>query len=194
MYSAYFPSMPNYAYGSMALPMMGLMTGVNPFNQFGIQTQFCNDATFIDTRIQQCCNTVSADDLMMRMEAQCNAVDYLQKRINEADALHNVGVMTTKEVRDDILDKQTDGLYEDALKTMNSYGISMEEAQRNICQYFGGTLYADNKPIASEAPKKRYTIYDLDRFIFPEDPIRDWVERKVTEINKKYSWVDQLDI
>lgn len=138
MYSAYFPNVPNYAYCPVALPMIGLMTGANPYSYFGVQTQFCNDATFIDTRIQQCCNTVSADDLMMRMEAQCNAVS------------------------------------------------------RNY------TLYADNKPIdsfyTSEMSKKRYTIYDLDRFIFPEDPIRDWVERKVAEINKKYAWVDQLYI
>lgn len=172
MYSAYFPSMPNYAYYPMALPMMGPMTGVNPFNQFGIQIQFCNDATFIDTRIQQCCNTVSADDLIMRMEAQCNAADYLQKRFNEADVLHNIGVMTAQAKREYLFDKYV---------TSRNY-----------------TLYADNKPIdsfyTSEASKKRYTIYDLDRFIFPEDPIRDWVERKVAEINKKYAWVDKLDI
>lgn len=172
MYSAYFPSVPNYAYCPMALPMMGLMTGANPYSYFGVQTQFCNDTTFIDTRIQQCCNTVSADDLMMRMEAQCNAVDYLQKRINEANTLHNVGVMTTQEEREHLFDKYV---------TSRNY-----------------TLYADNKPIdsfyTSEAPEKRYTIYDLDRFIFPEDPIRDWVERKVAEINKKYAWVDQLYI
>lgn len=48
--------------------------------------------------------------------------------------------------------------------------------------------------MTGENPKKQYTIYDLDRFIFPEDPIRDWVERKVAEINKKYAWIDQLDI
>lgn len=172
MHSAYFPSIPNYAYCPMALPMMGLMTGANPYSYFDIQTQFCNDATFIDTRIQQCCNTVSADDLIMRMEAQCNAVDYLQKRINEADALRNVGVMTTQEAREYLFDKYV---------TSRNY-----------------TLYADNKPIdsfySSETLKKRYTIYDLDKFIFPEDPIRDWVKRKVAEINKKYAWVDKLDI
>ena len=165
MYSAYFPSMPNYAYCPMALPMMGLMTGANPYSYFGVQTRFCNNATFIDTRIQQCCNTVSADDLIMRMEAQCNAADYLQKRFNEADVLH----------------KQRESTFFDKYVTSRNY-----------------TLYADNKPIdsfyTSEASKKRYTIYDLDRFIFPEDPIRDWVERKVAEINKKYAWVDKLDI
>lgn len=168
MYMSY-PYTLHYGCDSIALSMLEMK---NLYTTFNIQTQFCNDATFIDTRIKQCCNAVSADDLIMRMEAKCNAADDLQKRINEADALHNIGVMTTQEEREYLFDKYV---------TSRNY-----------------TLYADNKPIdsfyTSEAPKKRYTVYDLDRFIFPEDPIRDWVERKVAEINKKYSWVDQLDI
>lgn len=178
-----YPYTLHYGCNSVSLSMLEMKNLCTTFN---IQTQFCNDVTFIDTRIQQCCNTVSADDLMMwmeaqcnaaddlmmRMEAQCNAVDYLQKRINEDDALRNVSAMTTQEEREYLFDKYV---------TSRNY-----------------TLYADNKPIdsfyTSEEFKKHYTIYDLDRFIFPEDPIRDWVERKVAEINKKYSWVDQLDI
>ena len=41
-------------------------------------------------------------------------------------------------------------------------------------------------------PKKKLTIYDLDRLIFPFDPIRDWVEKKVKRINKKYAWAEEL--
>lgn len=40
--------------------------------------------------------------------------------------------------------------------------------------------------------KPRLTIYDLDRLIFPEDPIRDWVTKRVAEIEKKFAWADQL--
>lgn len=43
-----------------------------------------------------------------------------------------------------------------------------------------------------EKPKQRLTIYDLDRLIFPEDPIRDWVEKKTKEIDKKFAWADEL--
>lgn len=164
-----YPYTLHYGCNSVSLSMLEMKNLCTTFN---IQTQFCNDVTFIDTRIQQCCNTVSADDLMMRMKAQCNAVDYLQKRINEADKLHSIGIITTKEERDYLSSK---------------YVTS-----------FDSVLYADNKPIASlgslQKSKKHYTIYDLDRFIFPEDPIRDWVEKRVAEINKKYAWIDQLDI
>lgn len=41
-------------------------------------------------------------------------------------------------------------------------------------------------------PKKKLTIYDLDRLIFPFDPIRDWVEKEVKRINEKYSWAEAL--
>lgn len=41
-------------------------------------------------------------------------------------------------------------------------------------------------------PKKKLTIYDLDRLIFPFDPIRDWVEKEVKRINKKYAWAEEL--
>lgn len=40
--------------------------------------------------------------------------------------------------------------------------------------------------------KPHLTIYDLDRLIFPEDPIRDWVTKQVAEIEKKFAWADQL--
>lgn len=46
--------------------------------------------------------------------------------------------------------------------------------------------------IHSLAPKKKLTLYDLQRLIFPEDPIRDWVERKTREIEERYKWVDKL--
>ena len=40
--------------------------------------------------------------------------------------------------------------------------------------------------------KKKLTIYDLDQLIFPFDPIRDWVEKKVKRINEKYAWAEAL--
>lgn len=41
-------------------------------------------------------------------------------------------------------------------------------------------------------PKKKLTIYDLNQLIFPFDPIRDWVEKEVKRINKKYAWAEEL--
>lgn len=64
------------------------------------------------------------------------------------------------------------------------------------------TYYADNIPVASlnedeitiihDQPKNKLTIYDLNRLIFPFDPIRDWVEKKTKEINEKYAWTNSL--
>lgn len=64
------------------------------------------------------------------------------------------------------------------------------------------TYYADNIPVVSlnedeivivhDQPKNKLTIYDLNRLIFPFDPIRDWVEKKTKEINEKYAWADSL--
>lgn len=41
-------------------------------------------------------------------------------------------------------------------------------------------------------PKKKITIKELDRLIFPIDPIRDWVESEVERISKKYAWLNEV--
>lgn len=60
--------------------------------------------------------------------------------------------------------------------------------------------YADNIPyyglnedlVIEEPKKKKLTIYDLARLIFPDDPIRDYVEKKVAEIEERYRWIDEF--
>lgn len=61
------------------------------------------------------------------------------------------------------------------------------------------TLYcADNVPyfglnedcVVETPKKKKLTIYDLARLIFPDDPIRDYVKKKVAEIEERYRWID----
>lgn len=44
-------------------------------------------------------------------------------------------------------------------------------------------------------PKKTVirNVYDLDRIIFPNDPIRDWVEKKEKEIEERFKWVDEVE-
>lgn len=36
-------------------------------------------------------------------------------------------------------------------------------------------------------------IFDLDRFVFPENPIREWSERTAKEIEEKFKWVDEVE-
>lgn len=77
--------------------------------------------------------------------------------------------------------------------SISSYDF--DDAARNIAESTVA-LYADNKPLyfKETSKKKRYTIYDLDRLIFPEDPIRDWTEKRVAEIEKKFEkWDDILE-
>lgn len=60
--------------------------------------------------------------------------------------------------------------------------------------------YADNIPyyglnedlVIEEPKKKKLTIYDLARLVFPDDPIRDYVEKKVAEIEERYRWIDEF--
>lgn len=174
MVMGYNPCNMNYPYtlyygcNSVSLSMLNLMN----------QANFCNALSrSIDANVQQCHNSVASQNLKTQMEAQTQQVLDFSKNIDNCPAtainmMYRIGVISMKEERDYLSSK---------------YVTS-----------FDSTFYADNKPIASldslQKPKKHYTIYDLDKFIFPEDPIRDWVERKVAEINKKYAWIDQLDI
>lgn len=79
------------------------------------------------------------------------------------------------------------------------------EINRNMYSMFQSILYsmtADmmavpyyglNEDCMVETPKKKkLTIYDLARLIFPDDPIRDYVEKKVAEIEERYRWIDEF--
>ena len=53
------------------------------------------------------------------------------------------------------------------------------------------TYYADNVPVysmnANEVQKPKIDIFEtLDRIIFPYDPIRDYTEKCIQEINKRF--------
>ena len=54
-----------------------------------------------------------------------------------------------------------------------------------------------NQIIYERPKKKTLTIYDLDKLIFPNDPIRDYIEAEIAKIEEKYknmfSWVDDLE-
>ena len=40
--------------------------------------------------------------------------------------------------------------------------------------------------------KKESWIEKMDKLIFPNDPIREWVENEVERISRKYAWTDQI--
>lgn len=41
-------------------------------------------------------------------------------------------------------------------------------------------------------PKQESWIERLDRLIFPENPIRDWVESEIERISREYAWIDEV--
>lgn len=43
-----------------------------------------------------------------------------------------------------------------------------------------------NQTIYERPKKKRLTIYDLDKLIFSNDPIRDYIEAEIVKIEEKY--------
>ena len=73
---------------------------------------------------------------------------------------------------------------------LNSYiSNGFNKLNHNICNTI---FYTDNVPYIGEPKKKKLTIYDLAKLIFPDDPIRDYVEKKVAEIEERYRWIDEF--
>lgn len=63
--------------------------------------------------------------------------------------------------------------------------INMQMQQSMIPTVTFPSAYTDKKIIRS--------IYDLDKIVFPDDPIRDWTDKKLKEIDEKYKWLDEVD-
>ena len=82
--------------------------------------------------------------------------------------------------------------------TLNAYTFEgFNRLNHSICNtiYYADNIpyYGLNEDCVVEVPaKKKLTIYDLARLIFPDDPIRDYVEKKVTEIEERYRWIDEF--
>lgn len=81
---------------------------------------------------------------------------------------------------------------------LNSYiSNGFNKLNHSICNTI---FYTDNVPyyglneecVVESPKKKKLTIYDLARLVFPEDPIRDYVEKKVAEIEERYRWIDEF--
>lgn len=118
-----------------------------------------------------------------------------------SDMIHSYGNYTNQassfdKIRNDMLDASLNAY---------QYGLMSANDVRACCNTFNEiqtqtdpkelVLYSDNVPfVFQHCEKPKTNIFDLDRLIFPEDPIRDWVEKKVSEINAKYAWADKIYI
>ena len=100
--------------------------------------------------------------------------------------------------------------YSDMCQASRDSMLRMQQSKLNACittrfnefrcgidttLYYADNIlyYGLNEDLVIEEPKKKkLTIYDLARFIFPDDLIRDYVEKKVAEIEERYRWIDEF--
>ena len=54
------------------------------------------------------------------------------------------------------------------------------------------TLNSLNSRTNKYCSKKESWIEKMDKLIFPNDPIRDWVENEVERISREYDWISQV--
>lgn len=57
-------------------------------------------------------------------------------------------------------------------------------------QLLASTCNAIPKKLILES--KKLTIEEMDRMLFPVNPIRDWAEREQRKIEEKYSWLKEF--
>lgn len=50
-----------------------------------------------------------------------------------------------------------------------------------------------NVSCCSVPKRKTVSFENLEKEVFSNDPIRDWVEKELSRINKKYAWIDKYD-
>lgn len=62
------------------------------------------------------------------------------------------------------------------------------------------SMYTQNKlalqynPFYKEEKKPKIkSIFDLEKIVFPDNPIRDWAEKKYKEIDEKYKWIYEVE-
>lgn len=66
-------------------------------------------------------------------------------------------------------------------QTMNKLNSSMS----NACFYHPNVNYLEASNFIPSPPKKK-TLEDLERELFPDNPIRDYIEKKMKQIEEKY--------
>ena len=138
----------------------------------------------------------------------CNSIIpngiFCEAALTNAMALNSLNAMTCQNIQSNMANVTNN------IQAMTQQGILSPQECREM-----NVFYADNQPMKIVSPlefaqqqrmqaiyqkttrmfkeyKPCLTIYDLDRLVFPEDPIRDWVEKKVDEIEKKFAWANEL--
>lgn len=85
----------------------------------------------------------------------------------------------------DILEMQANMILQEQAnyicRTINKLNSSMN----NACYYHPNVNYLEASNFIPSKPKKK-TLEDLERELFPNNPIRDYIEKKMKQIEEKY--------
>lgn len=65
--------------------------------------------------------------------------------------------------------------------------IAELQMQQCCCQQLPMSLYGASMCNGIWPKEKKQTVYELDKIIFPEDPIRDYIEAEVEKVKEKYT-------
>lgn len=69
----------------------------------------------------------------------------------------------------------------------------MENLQDRLDALILATNMREAMQAAMPKPKKKLTLEELNRILFPDDPIRDWSERTLATIEAKYAWLNDYE-
>ena len=127
----------------------------------------------------------------MRIKMFCNDPQSLYPN-TFIDSCYMNSICSMDEIRNSYLRLQCQSTTNEINRNM--YSMLQSNLYSRTANTMAIPYYGLNKEYVNvyRKPKKKLTIYDLDRLIFPFDPIRDWVEKKVKRINKKYAWDEEL--
>lgn len=69
----------------------------------------------------------------------------------------------------------------------------MAELQNQVNALMVNAYMADAVSSGIPRPKKKLTLDELNKILFPDDPIRDWSEKTLAAIEAKYAWLNDYD-
>lgn len=75
--------------------------------------------------------------------------------------------------------------------TINYVQRSPAQIHANAELMYRCSALSSPMPGIAQPYKKKLTLAELDRILFPFDPIRDWSDREVARIEAKYAWLDR---
>lgn len=85
----------------------------------------------------------------------------------------------------DILEMQMNVALQEQMNQICQTINKLNSSMSNACFYHPNVNYLEASNFIPSQPKKK-TLEDLERELFPDNPIRDYIEKKMKQIEEKY--------